>query len=274
MTSKTKSILSIILAIANGVATVAAIATTTIQAPKAKDKIDQVKNNNPDDKITFMDKVKVVGPTMALPYSLAAIALIAGGASTILSKKVELSLGASIVALQQGYQKYSSKVKETIGKAKNNEIVKSIADSTAVKPVNKDITDRTLYYMDNIGYFWAKPEMVQKAVLHMHEMIYCDRKIEQYDFFYKLSDFLYDCDAIICDSNFTMSMAAEWGWTLDYLSDYSEHDIWNSLNEDSKERVCNKGKEIGTPYIFLWWEVDPVVVGWSHGVDCYNPDIK
>lgn len=251
MTIKTKQILSTVLAGINVIGTIGVLITTTMQAPKTKKEIDNAKLSNPN--ISKSSIAKIFCKSMALPISLTAITAISGGASTIISRKTELSLGASIIALEKGYQKYSWKIKDLIGKDKKEEVMTDIAkdDFRSLGDNNTKRNDgRVLYWLEHVGFFLAKPELVALSYADINQRIQVTDYIGGTFYFASLKNFLVQCDAEIIDKNVCLDELDKWGWSIDYLSDMFEY-YWIHMHWDE---ITENGKSFRK----LWFDEEPV----------------
>lgn len=263
MTIKTKQILSTVLAIVNVAGTVGLLVTATKAAPKTKEEIDKLKSENSD-----VDKkaiIKTFCKNMAVPLSLTAITAISGASSTILSRRVEVSLGASVLALEKGYERYSGKVKEVLGIDKNRDIITDIAKDelkNVKEPKKKD--NRQLYYLEHVGFFRADPELVALSYADINQRIHLDDSVAGTYFFATLKNFLIQADAEILDKNVNLDELDHWGWSADYLEDMFEyywiHMHWDDVTEDGKS------------FRRIWFEEEPVTgyLSWAEDHDNYD----
>lgn len=263
MTIKAKQILSTILAIVNVAGTVGLLATATKDAPKTKEAIDKLKSENPNvDKKTI---VKTFCKDMAFPLSLTAITAISGASSTILSRRAEVSLGASVLALEKGYEKYSGKVKEVLGVEKTRDILTSIAkDDLKDVPEDKKDDKRVLYWVEHVGFFKADPELVALSYADINQRIHIDDSVAGTYFFATLKNFLIQADAEILDKNVNLDELDHWGWSADYLMDMFEY-YWIHMHWDD---VTENGKSFRR----IWFEEDPVTgyLNWTEDHDYYD----
>lgn len=263
MTIKAKQIWSTVLAIVNVAGTVGLLVTATKAAPKTKEQIDKLKDGNPNlDKKTI---VKTFCKNMAIPLSLTAITAISGASSTILSRKAEISLGASILALEKGYEKYSGKVKEVLGVDKNRDILTDIAKDelkNVKEPKKKD--NRQLYYLEHVGFFRADPELVALSYADINQRIQLDDSIAGTFYFATLKNFLVQADAEILDKSVSLDELDNWGWSADYLSDMFEY-YWIHMHWDE---VTENGKSFRK----IWFEEEPVTgyLNWAEDHDEWN----
>ena len=256
MTNKTREIISSVLAGVNIVGTFGVFFSTLAYAPKAKEEVDKLKREKPNPNKSEI--FKAAAPKLAVPLSITVISAIAGGASTILSRKVEASLGASIVALQQGYQRYSGKVKSAVGKVKNNEIVKAVAEDEF--NVNKDKIEEKkkaneeLYYIDGVGYFYSTRENLLFAYICLNNALFndsCYGDIYQTDIV-SLGKFMRWAKAKILTKGITYETLDNLGWSIDYICDmYEQH--W--INMKTNNVQIKNGKS----YTLIDFDIEPVV---------------
>ena len=254
MTNKTREIVSSVLAGVNIVGTFGVFISTLVYAPKAKAEVDKLKKENPNPKKSEI--LKAAAPKLAVPFSITVISAIAGGTSTILSRKVEASLGASIVALQQGYQRYSGKVKSLIGKAKNNEIIKKVAEdefkANEDEIEKKKKADEELYYMDNVGYFCSTRENLLFAYSCLNQTFSDDSNYLCQCYIVSLGKFMRWAKARILTKGVTYETLDNLGWSIDYLSDmYEAH--WIHMQTDSVQTKNGKS------YTYVCFDIEPVV---------------
>lgn len=251
MTIKTNQIVSTILAGVNILGTIGVLISTTKQAPKAKKEIDDAKALNPN--ISKGSIAKIFCKSMALPITLTAIAAISGGTSTIISRKTEMSLGASIIALEKGYQKYSWKIKDLIGKDKKEEVMTEIAKDDLRNLSENDTKrkdGRVLYWLEHVGFFLADPELVALSYADINQRIQVEDYAGGTFYFASLKNFLVQCDAEILDKNILLDELDNWGWSIDYLSDMFEY-YWIHMHWDDVT-------ENGRSFRKLYFEEEPV----------------
>lgn len=241
MTVKGKQVLSTILACVNFAGTIGGFVATVFAAPKAKEAVDKLKSENPN--ATKFDIIKTAIPKLAIPASIALISAIAGGASTILSRKAEISLSASILSAENLYRRYSGKVKEKIGTLKNNEILKDLSkEEFKCKKPALTKGEKQLYWEEHAGFFYATPERLQYAHNQLCRLIIDGAFSSSWSGYSvgicTLADFMYYCEADFFDPNRTLEKLLGWGWSCDYCLDdfdsmYVDMDISDDVNDDT-----------------------------------------
>ena len=155
----------------------------------------------------------------------ASIASIAVG--TIISKKTEAALGATVVALEQTYNRYQGKVKQMLGVENHQEFMKQIADEDIAKAESAD--GKKLYWNEYIGRFKAKPELVMEALSNMNMRLNTNpedemREKNEYGWC-SFEQFILDCDGEILDQD-KYEMYKDYGWALSYLEDKGADSYW------------------------------------------------
>lgn len=171
----------------------------------------------------FIRTLKPYIPTIAV--GTATIASIT--ASTIMSKKIEASLSATVLMLEQGYKKYKGKVKDVLGEDKHKEILAKIAeDDYKDYPAKKG--EKELFQNEYLGFFYAEKWKVERAYNAMNMRLNAapDKGLvdpEQMGW-YTLDDFIFDSDAELLDDTYEKTWK-NFGWSRDYLDD-SWDDTW------------------------------------------------
>lgn len=149
-----------------GSAGVVATAIFTAKATPLYVNTIKTKEEEKEEPLTTMEKVKVALPIYApaTGIGLATIAAIVG--SNVLSMKQNLSLAATCTLLQKNFKTYKNKVKDIFGEEADQKVVKEIAKDNIPKidPRQAMIEDLCFWYEPNTGeYFWESEANVLRA---------------------------------------------------------------------------------------------------------------
>ena len=217
MDIKTQRYLSLGLAALNVAGTIGMFVSLTKEAPKAQVQLNSLpKNAKKSTKAkTFIKNYKV-----SLIFAGATIA--SGVASKVLSTKTEASLIATVGMLDASLRKYKGKIKETLGIEEDKDIVREIIKDNYDKSNDEPEPGEQLFKCDLIGYFYAKPENVWKAMTRINEDIsgevdYCSSGMD-YPSNYTLAEFIRLSKARPL-SHVLDESRLEFGWSYEYLSE-------------------------------------------------------
>lgn len=259
MNTKVKKTLPIMLSILAAGGVVGSNILTAKETVKNKEAMDEALKTK-DKKVivkTFIKSYK-----WSLLSGAATIASIVSG--TIISKKVEASLSATVIMLDGALRKYKGKAKELLGD-EVNKITKSIAIDDAKKmdikqaPVNTNKRKKILYHEEHIGFFYAYPESLDKAMAITNEKIltsYEGKERITTDHWASLRTFLEDCNADIPEegNQHIDEISYDYGWTAEYVSSvYGGNDIFVHL-----KKTPIKDEESGLEFIEIEFDKDPV----------------
>lgn len=167
MNLKTQRYLSLGLSMLNLVGVVGTFYMTTKEAPKAEIKMKSLPKDAK--KIT---KIKTFVKSYKKSLIFAGAAIASGVGSKVLSAKTEASLLATIGMLDAGLYKYKDKIKKTLGVDADKDIIKEIISETYDKDssIEPEVGEE-LFKNDLIGYFYAKPENIWKAMCRINDDI-------------------------------------------------------------------------------------------------------
>ena len=217
MDIKTQRYLSLGLAALNVAGTIGMFVSLTKEAPKAQVQLNSLpKNSKKSTKAkTFIKNYKV-----SLIFAGATIA--SGIASKVLSTKTEASLIATVGMLDASLRKYKGKIKETLGIEEDKDIVREIIKDNYDKSNDEPEPGEQLFKCDLIGYFYAKPENIWKAMTRINEDIsgevdYCSSGMD-YPSNYTLAEFIRLSKARPL-SHVLDESRLEFGWSYEYLSE-------------------------------------------------------
>ena len=217
MDIKTQRYLSLGLAALNVAGTIGMFVSLTKEAPKAQVQLNSLpKDAKKSTKVkTFIKNYKV-----SLIFAGATIA--SGVASKVLSTKTEASLIATVGMLDAGLHKYKSKIKETLGVDADKDIVRELIKDNYSKSNDEPEPGEQLFKCDLIGYFYAKPENIWKAMTRINEDIsgevdYCSSGMD-YPSNYTLAEFIRLSKARPL-SHVLDETILEFGWSYEYLSE-------------------------------------------------------
>ncbi len=218
MNTKTQLRLPIVLSIASSAGI---IATAFFAAKDSKKKLKTEKNISNENKNKF-DTAKDFCKTYWRTIVCAGLTITANVSSTIISKKNEMSLIATAGMLSAGWKKYENKVKEVVGKAKHDEILKEIAKDDAKKQkIEKTDDGKKLYWEKHVGFFRASETDVIKALSTINERISCGTANgyvtgPNYGTA-TIKDFLTDANAILANDEVWDMDDLKFGWECEYL---------------------------------------------------------
>lgn len=217
MNIKTQRCLGLGLSLVNAIGTIAMFVSLTKEAPKAQAKIKSLQKNAK--KIT---KVKTFIKNYKVSLILTGATIASGIASKVLSTKTEASLIATVGMLDASLRKYKGKIKETLGIEEDKDIVREIIKDNYDKSNDEPEPGEQLFKCDLIGYFYAKPENIWKAMTRINEDIsgevdYCSSGMD-YPSNYTLAEFIRLSKARPL-SHVLDESRLEFGWSYEYLSE-------------------------------------------------------
>lgn len=247
--------LPIILSIVGGASTIATVIFAVKDTKKAEKAIDKKKEELNKDKLTKKEIVKATWKSY-IPTSLFLLASLGcNSASTIISKKRELSLIATCTMLDQGWRKYKDKIKDTLGIDTHKDIISKVMKDDVQKVDIPNIEpDKKLFHDEHIGFFIAREDKVKEAIIKCNrEMaIYMsDRGYYMCDGVYKLSDFIQDAEAELLTPGMSHHDFENMGWSTDYLQE-----AWSCLWVDMELR--NEKDDNGNDVVMISFDKDPV----------------
>jgi hypothetical protein len=251
MDIKVKQTLSVILAIASSIGVIATAFIAVKETEKAKKSKDNLLLKNP--KATKKEIVIAEGLAYAPAICVGVATISSVIASHMLSKKAEASLIAGASLIGEGWNKYQYKVKDLLGIDVDKKIRESIANDDS-KKLNLDKTDeRTLYYVEPIGFFKAKAEDLAWAYGDMNQRLHTvDKDSHHTAFFCLIYDMILDSNAEIMDPNIANDVnKLNWGWSSEYLDEKMKPE-WIQMT------LTEKKTEDGTPYTLISFDVSPI----------------
>lgn len=217
MDIKTQRYLSLGLAALNVAGTIGMFVSLTKEAPKAQVQLNSLPK---DAKKSTKAKTFIKNYKVSLIFAGATIA--SGVASKVLSTKTEASLIATVGMLDASLRKYKGKIKETLGIEEDKNIVREIIKDNYNKSNDEPEPGEQLFKCDLIGYFYAKPENVWKAMTRINEDIsgevdYCSSGMD-YPSNYTLAEFIRLSKARPL-SHVLDETRLEFGWSYEYLNE-------------------------------------------------------
>ncbi len=220
MNIKTQRGLSLGLSVLNTIGVVLTAVMVSKENEKAKQSLQELPK---DSKKLTKFKTFLKGYKKSILLGGATIA--SGIGSKVLSYKVESGLIATATMLSASLNKYKSVIKNKFGIDTDKSIIKEIMKDDYKKPESEPETGEKLYYIENIGYFYAKPEKVMYAYVMLNrDMSDSDNYTGQYaSGVFTLGEFLTLCQARTLSKNLNESKL-NFGWSFDYMSDG-----WNNL---------------------------------------------
>lgn len=217
MDIKTQRYLSLGLAALNVAGTISMFVSLTKEAPKAQAQLNSLPK---DAKKSTKAKTFIKNYKVSLIFAGATIA--SGVASKVLSAKTEASLIATVGMLDASLHKYKGKIKETLGIEADKDIVREIIKDNYDKSNDEPEPGEQLFKCELIGYFYAKPENVWKAMTRINEDIsgeidYCSSGMDC-PANYTLDEFIRLSKARPL-SHVLDESRLEFGWSYEYLSE-------------------------------------------------------
>lgn len=217
MDIKTQRYLSLGLAALNVAGTIGMFVSLIKEAPKAQVQLNSLPK---DAKKSTKAKTFIKNYKVSLIFAGATIA--SGIASKVLSTKTEASLIATVGMLDASLRKYKGKIKETLGIEEDKDIVREIIKDNYDKSNDEQEPGEQLFKCDLIGYFYAKPENIWKAMTRINEDIsgevdYCSSGMD-YPSNYTLAEFIRLSKARPL-SHVLDETRLEFGWSYEYLSE-------------------------------------------------------
>lgn len=217
MDIKTQRYLSLGLAALNVAGTIGMFVSLTKEAPKAQVQLNSLPK---DAKKSTKAKTFIKNYKVSLIFAGATIA--SGVASKVLSNKTEASLIATVGMLDASLRKYKGKIKETLGIEEDKNIVREIIKDNYNKSDDEPEPGEQLFKCDLIGYFYAKPENIWKAMTRINEDIsgevdYCSSGMD-YPSNYTFAEFIRLSKARPL-SHVLDESRLEFGWSYEYLSE-------------------------------------------------------
>lgn len=242
MNIKTKQGLAIGLSILAGIGVI----TTAILSAKGNEKAN--KKISEKEEVSKKEANIIKAKAYAPAAVSGAITIASITASTIISRKVEVSLIAAYGLLDQSYKRYGKKVIDKFGLDKHKDILKEMAkEDLEEAKKNPEPNDRRKYYwMEGVGVFRAEPEKIMAAYSNLNNRINSaalgenGTPIEHY-YSETLEEFFDECDAVFMEK-FDPEVL-QFGWDYDYLMDtYHDTLILMDVSEPSKDYV--DGEEV------------------------------
>lgn len=221
MNYKAQRYVSTLLSLLNAIGVVLTFVAVSKEAPRAQKEMKSLPKDAK--KIT---KVKTFVKNYKLSLISATATIASGLGSKIFSNKAEASLLATVGMLDAGLHKYKDKIKKKFGIDADKSIIKEILKDDFEKPEDEAQPGEKLYCMENIGYFYAKPEKVMSAYVKLNRDM-CDN--DSYDGYYSpgiftIGEFLTLAQARPLSKNLTESKL-NFGWSYDYLSE-GFNNVW------------------------------------------------
>lgn len=217
MDIKTQRYLSLGLSALNVAGAIGMFVSLIKEAPKAQ---IQLKSLPKDAKKSTKLKTFIKNYKMSLIFTGVTIA--SGVGSKVISNKTEASLIATVGMLDASLRKYKGKIKETLGVEANKDIIREIIKETNDAPDAEALPGEELFKCEIIGYFYAKPENLYKAMIRINEDL-----SGEVDYFqagidnpacYTLGEFLKLSKARPL-SHTLDSTKLDFGWSYDYLTE-------------------------------------------------------
>lgn len=217
MDIKTQRYLSLGLAALNVAGTIGMFVSLTKEAPKAQVQLNSLPK---DAKKSTKAKTFIKNYKVSLIFAGATIA--SGVASKVLSTKTEASLIATVGMLDASLHKYKGKIKETLGLEADKDIVRELIKDNYSKSDDEPEPGEQLFKCDLIGYFYAKPENIWKAMTRINEDIsgevdYCSSGMD-YPSNYTIAEFIRLSKARPL-SHVLDETRLDFGWSYEYLSE-------------------------------------------------------
>ena len=258
--TKIQKALPIVLSALASIGVIGTSIMVSKETVKAKPKMDAVKAENNKKKLV---KEFIKDYKWSLILGGATISSIISG--TIISKKIEASLSATVVMLNGALLKYKGKVQQVLGPKAKEITHKIVGDEyEKVGPYVADTPRKpgsVLYYNEYIGWFFAKPENINRAEALTNEKIHGHyrgpEKIKT-DGWASLETFFDDCKAEVAefpDNPYNEEIMCDFNWCSEYINEVygfneflhviktphydANHDIDYIILEFDKEPIYN-----------------------------------
>lgn len=167
MDIKTQRYLSLGLSLLNVAGVVGTFVMVSKEAPKAEKKLKALPKNA--SKVT---KAREFIKNYKLSLIFAGATIASGVGSKVLSAKTEASLIATIGVLDASLHKYKDKVKKVLGPSIDNDIRNEIIQEVWDKKSDLEPEPgEELFKHELIGYFYAKPENLYRAMSMFNDML-------------------------------------------------------------------------------------------------------
>ena len=226
------------------------------EAESANKKIREAKEKNDKKEVA---KAFIKGYYPAIIAGTATISSIVVG--TIISKRTEMSLTATALVLDTTLRKYKDKLKEVFGD-KANIIGESISKDDYKKELERNEkkikelqSGEFLYYEEHIGFFKARPENIESAVLSLNEEIVVKKGC------YCLREFVKDSGAKLTGDSPIDDVSFGYGWYREYLSEVSiqmdDYSEFNAFIHIKRKPFYDANGEL--VYYKLTFDIDPVL---------------
>lgn len=258
MNTKIQKALPIVLSILASIGVVGTSVAVSKETVKAKPKIDAVKAENNKKKLV---KEFIKDYKWSLILGGATISSIISG--TIISKKIEASLSATVVMLNGALLKYKGKVQQVLG-PKAKEITHMIAGDEYDKMKSSSTgvpkkTDKVLYYNEYMGWFFAKPENLSRAEAITNEKIHGHyrgpEKIKT-DGWASLQTFFDDCKAEVADvpdNPYNEEVMYDFNWCSEYINEVYGYNEFLHVN-----KTPHYDENHNIDYIIIEFDKEPI----------------
>lgn len=230
MNIKTQRWLSLGLAAINSIGVIVTSIMVSKETPKANEEFSKL----PKDSKKIV-KIKTFLKNYKKSLLLGGATIASGIGSKVMSYKLESGLIATATMLGASYNKYKGTVKKTLGIDADKSIVKELMKDEYKKSELEAENGENLYYIENLGYFYAKPEKVMNAYVMLNrDMSDSDNYTGQYaSGVFTLGEFLTICQGRPLSKNLNVSNY-NFGWSFDYLSD-GWNNVWVHMEIDEPD---------------------------------------
>ena len=224
MNYKTQKVTSLLLGLARAAGTIITAVLVAKETPKALKKINVLKKKKDVKKIDYAKElIPVYWPAGVVCLGT----IMSTTISQVLSMKAQASLIATSTLLQQGWNRYKDKIKDTLGFNINKKIENDIATDEYEK--NKDTlsTGEMLFWEEHVGFFSCKKENLISAMSDLNQRLHTPDSNPNGTFYWTSLYFLMkDAKADVLDKN-KIEGCKKIGWTTDYLCDvYKLECMW------------------------------------------------
>jgi len=251
MSIKTNQSASLVLSFLGVVGVLATGYLSAKATPKAMKKIEELKKDGKER--TKWEMFRQIAPIYIPAIIVGAATMASTVSSTIISRKTEASLASMALLADRGWRRYKNKVKEVLGIETHKDILDSIAKDEKQKDEKvKDRGPLKLYWMEQIGYFWALPENVQEAYADINQRIQVYDSDKKIRYACTLQDFFNVVEPEFSDtsksSEIERDAAMIYGWDREYLCDLYGY-AWIHMSFEEKEMGFDNEKYTAISFV-------------------------
>lgn len=261
MNQSFKSAMPVVLSITGAIGVVG----TAIAVAKETPRYLEAKKNLGDNP-TFWQKTKCVAKSYGPALAIGSATIASISASTLISRKIEASLSASLLLAKEGYRKYGDKVKELVGIEKNTKAVVNLSEEDTFESKLYDEAEKRgeqVFWNKYTGFFIATKLGVVQALLNMNMRLNSYNSYDTYAEYERgwctIKQFIEESGSKVCNSQ-QYDLYKNYGWNIDYKC-MRDEDAWIDVHY---EEHYNKDNVSYTVIEFLCCEpIDEPEMGYE-----------